>query len=57
MAKGQLVPLPKVYLPALAGVIGVVANWIISGNFSKTELVGFILTAAYTAIGYVAPRA
>lgn len=56
-SEGQLVPVPKVYLPALVGVIGVVVNWISSGNFSKTELVGFVLTAVYTAIGYVAPSA
>lgn len=51
-----LFPVPKVYVPFIAGVITVLGAWAVTGSFDKTELVGLVTTFLLAAIGYATPH-
>lgn len=43
---------PKVWGPFALGAVTIVANWIISGEFDRTEIALMLMTAAKAAVGY-----
>lgn len=51
-----LFPVPKVYVPFIAGIITVLGAWAVTGSFDKTELVGLVTTFLLAAIGYATPH-
>jgi anti-sigma factor RsiW len=51
-----LLPVPKVVLPAIAGVGAVIATWIATGEFNRLELAQLFLTAWYSLIGWATPE-
>lgn len=50
-----LIPVPKVMLPAAAGVVNVAAQWVLTGTFSRVQLAQLVLVAGYALIGWLAP--
>jgi hypothetical protein len=55
-AAAPLIPVPKVMLPAAAGLVSIVGQWVATGVFSRIQLAQLVLTAGYAAIGWIAPR-
>ena len=50
-----LIPVPKVLVPAVAGVVAIVGKIIASGEFDRDELAAVWLLAGYAAIGWFTP--
>jgi hypothetical protein len=51
-----LVPVPKVLLPAVVGATAILANWIATGTFDRTEIAALVTLTIYTVIGYAVPN-
>lgn len=49
-------PVPKVYLPFVVGIIAIAVSWVATGDFSRTELSSVLALGLYAAVGYVAPK-
>lgn len=52
----SLLPVPKVLVPAAAGLVAMAASWVATGEFNRLELSQLVLTAGYAAIGWVTPE-
>ncbi|HEY3434201.1 MAG TPA: hypothetical protein VGK41_00975 [Solirubrobacterales bacterium] len=52
-----LKPVPKVYVPGLAGLGGVVIAWIATGEFDRLELAAAVGSLYYALIGWATPEA
>jgi hypothetical protein len=55
MNNRSLVPVPKVWIPAVVGATAILVNWIATGDFSRIELGALVGLVIYTAVGYAAP--
>lgn len=51
-----LKPVPKVYVPGLAGLGGVAISWIATGEFDRIELAGAVGSVYYALIGWATPE-
>lgn len=51
-----LIPVPKVLVPAVAGVVIIAARWVATGEFDREELGAVVLMAGYAAIGWATPE-
>lgn len=49
-------PVPKVWIPFVAGATAILANWIVTGDFSRTEIAAVITLGIYTGVGYSVPN-
>lgn len=49
-------PVPKVWIPCVVGATAILANWIVTGDFSRTEIAALVTLAIYTAVGYAVPN-
>lgn len=46
---------PKVFVPSLLQLIGILVNWIASGEFDRTELAQVVGLALTAVVGYLVP--
>lgn len=51
-----LIPVPKVLVPAVAGLFYIASRWVATGEFDREELAGVLLVAGYAAIGWSTPE-
>lgn len=51
-----LIPVPKVLVPAVAGLVGIAARWVATGDFDREELGVLVLVAGYAAVGWSTPE-
>ena len=50
-----LIPVPKVMVPTVAGLVFVAATWVATGEFDREQLGALVLTGGYAAIGWSTP--
>lgn len=50
----EKLPIPAVFLPALAALVGMVGVWIATGEFNREELALVVTGLLYALIGYPA---
>jgi len=51
-----LIPVPKVLVPAVAGLVAIAARWVSTGEFDREELGLVVAVAGYAAIGWSTPE-
>jgi len=51
-----LIPVPKVLVPAVAGLFFIASRWVATGEFDREELGAVVLTAGLAAIGWSTPE-
>jgi hypothetical protein len=51
-----LFPLPKVYVPLVAGWINFAAQVVATGQAGRIQLAQLVATSGYSVIGYLAPN-
>jgi uncharacterized membrane protein YccC len=51
-----LIPVPKVLVPAVAGLVVIVGKAIATGEVSREELAAVWIVAGYAAIGWTTPE-
>jgi hypothetical protein len=54
-SSNPLMPIPKIWIPAVAALVAIVISWVISGDFAEAELAALLTTAGYFVLGYVLP--
>jgi hypothetical protein len=54
-SSNPLMPIPKIWIPAVAALVAIVISWIISGDFAEAEIAALLTTAGYFVLGYVLP--
>lgn len=51
-----LIPVPKVLVPAVAGVFYLAGKWVSTGEFDREEAGLLVTLAGYAAIGWTTPE-
>ncbi len=51
-----LIPVPKVLVPAVAGIFFIAGKWVATGEFDREEAGLLITLAGYAAIGWSTPE-
>lgn len=54
-SSNPLMPIPKIWIPAVAALVAIVISWVISGEFAQAELAALLTTAGYFVLGYILP--
>ena len=52
----SLIPVPKVLVPAVAGLFYIAARWVSTGHLDREELGLALLAGGYAAIGWTTPE-
>jgi len=55
-AAKPLIPVPKVLVPTVAGVVTMAATWVATGEDDRDQLGRLVLTGGYAAIGWSTPE-
>lgn len=51
-----LIPVPKVLVPAVAGIFYLLGRWVATGDFNQEEAGLLVTMAGYAAIGWSTPE-
>lgn len=52
-----LIPVPKVMVPTVAGLVTMAAAWVATGDFDRLELAMLVQSGGWAAIGWSTPEA
>ena len=55
ITKHPLLPVPKVYVPASAGVIALVSDVVATGVLDRTKAAALVVVVGYALIGWATP--
>lgn len=55
ITKSPLLPVPKVYVPFVAGVIGLASDVVATGVIDRSRIAALIVVGGYALIGYATP--
>lgn len=56
MTKDSLLPVPKVWVPFVLGLLAIAAKWVATGEFDRTEAAALVTLAGYALVGYTVPN-